>query len=239
MKSPISHGETLLFDFEGQGATTSQSGTVREGSGQTVQQRDRKAQFGTKRSPGAQKGIEKESAGQVGIKSASAGSEISDIAGPRLEQQNFFDIDPPKRRNAGYRVRRDLRQEQQIDMPLCITGIELRSGVAEDDRRWNKVFCELREQIVKEINVLRFVMGDRMVIELAWQHPLMWPICALRAPDGKRIIDTYSGELGRYGLRSMTLLWKGIVEKQRSLQSMARNYGALLRWSEKLSTKTV
>lgn len=151
--------------------------------------------------------------------------------------ETFFDIDPPKRRNAGYRVRRDLLQERQIDMPLFITGVEIRAGIAEDDRHWNRKFAELREQIVKEIGDLRFVIGDRMTVEITWNMPLNWPYVALRAPDGRRLVDTDSAELGSYGLRSVTMLWKGILEKQRAMQSMARNYAALLRWSEKLGTK--
>lgn len=151
--------------------------------------------------------------------------------------ETFFDIDPPKRRNAGYRVRRDLVQERQIDMPLFITGVEIRAGIAQDDRHWNQKFVQLREQIVKEIGDLRFVIGDRMAIEVSWNLPLNWPYVALRAPDGRRLVETDSAELGSYGLRSVTMLWKGIIEKQKAMQTMARNYAAMLRWSEKLSTK--
>lgn len=151
--------------------------------------------------------------------------------------ETFFDIDPPKRRNAGYRVRRDLVQERQIDMPLFITGVEIRAGIAQDDRHWNQKFVNLREQIVKEIGDLRFVIGDRMTIEVSWNLPLNWPYVALRAPDGRRIVQTDSAELGSYGLRSVTMLWKRIIEKQKAMQTMARNYSAMLRWSEKLRTK--
>ncbi|CAM8641541.1 hypothetical protein MCEMSEM18_03477 [Comamonadaceae bacterium] len=151
--------------------------------------------------------------------------------------ETFFDIDPPKRRNAGYRVRRDLVQERQIDMPLFITGVEIRAGIAQDDRHWNQKFVQLREQIVKEIGDLRFVIGDRMAIEVSWNLPLNWPYVALRAPDGRRLVETDSAELGSYGLRSVTMLWKSIVEKQKAMQTMARNYAAMLRWSEKLRTK--
>ncbi len=151
--------------------------------------------------------------------------------------ETFFDIDPPKRRNAGYRVRRDLVQERQIDMPLFITGVEIRAGIAQDDRHWNQKFVQLREQIVKEIGDLRFVIGDRMTIEVSCNLPLNWPYVALRAPDGRRLVETDSAELGSYGLRSVTMLWKSIVEKQKAMQTMARNYAAMLRWSEKLRTK--
>ena len=128
-------------------------------------------------------------------------------------------------------------QERQIDMPLFITGVEIRAGTAQDDRHWNQKFVQLREQIVKEIGDLRFVIGDRMAIEVSWNLPLNWPYVALRAPDGRRLVETDSAELGFYGLRSVTMLWKGIIEKQKAMQTMARNYSAMLRWSEKLSTK--
>ena len=177
---------------------------------------------------GAQRGLIK------GVKGRNQAYEINPNV---ILGETFFDIDPPKRRNAGYRVRRDLVQERQIDMPLFITGVEIRAGIAQDDRHWNQKFVNLREQIVKEIGDLRFVIGDRMTIEVSWNLPLNWPYVALRAPDGRRIVETDSAELGSYGLRSVTMLWKGIMEKQKAMQTMARNYAAMLRWSEKLSTK--
>jgi hypothetical protein len=122
-------------------------------------------------------------------------------------------------------------------MPLFITGVEIRAGIPEDDRHWNRKFNELREQITKEIGDLKFIVGDRVAVETTWNLPLNWPYVALRAPDGRRIVETDSAELASYGLRSVTMLWKGVLEKQRAMQAMARNYTALLRWSEKLSKK--
>jgi hypothetical protein len=171
------------------------------------------------------------------IKGAKGRNQAYEINPNVILGETFFDIDPPKRRNAGYRVRRDLVQERQIDMPLFITGVEIRAGIAQDDRHWNQKFVQLREQIVKEIGDLRFVIGDRMAIEVSWNLPLNWPYVALRAPDGRRLVETDSAELGSYGLRSVTMLWKSIVEKQKAMQTMARNYAAMLRWSEKLRTK--
>lgn len=187
----------------------------------------------------ASKGIEGGSSGTRRVlKRAHTGrNKVYEINPNVVAGETFFDIDPPKRRNAGYRVRRDLVQERQIDMPLFITGVEIRAGIAEDDRHWNRKFSDLREQIIKEIGDLRFVIGDRMSVEVAWNLPLNWPYVALRAPDGRRIVETDSAELGSYGLRSVTMLWKGIVEKQKTMQTMARNYAAMLRWFEKLSTK--
>lgn len=149
----------------------------------------------------------------------------------------YFDIDPPKRRNAAYRVRRDLRQEECADMPLVITATELRAGVAEDDRAWNLKFNTLREEFTREIEELREAIGGRLRIELAWRTPLQWPRCTLVAPDGKRIADTDSKELARYGVRSTTMLWKSILAKQRKMQEMARGYEALLTWMSKLPAK--
>ena len=151
--------------------------------------------------------------------------------------ETYFDIDPPKRRNAGYRVRRDLRQEQLIDMPLVITAIELRAGVAEDDRAWNRKFNGLREEFVKEISYLKLVLGEKLRVELTWQLPLNWPLCALRAPDGTRIVQTDSQVLWGYGVRSATMLWKSVLDKQQEMQAMARNYEALLRWAGKVGSK--
>jgi hypothetical protein len=187
----------------------------------------------------ASKGIEKGVSGsrKVGKKPRTGRHQVYEINPNVIAGETFFDIDPPKRRNAGYRVRRDLVQERQIDMPLFITGVEIRAGIADDDRHWNRKFSDLREQIIKEIGDLRFVIGDRMTVEVAWNLPLNWPYVALRAPDGRRIVETDSAELGSYGLRSVTMLWKGIVEKQKAMQTMARNYAAMLRWFEKLSTK--
>ncbi|MDT8992881.1 hypothetical protein RQP54_18550 [Curvibacter sp. APW13] len=174
---------------------------------------------------------------KVRSKDRAGRNEVYEINPNVVLGETLFDIDPPKRRNAGYRVRRDLLQERQVDMPLFITGVEIRAGIAEDDRHWNRKFNELRDQITKEVGDLRFVIGDRMSVEVTWNLPLNWPYVALRAPDGRRIVDTDSAELGSYGLRSVTMLWKGIVEKQRAMQAMARNYAAMLRWAEKLRTK--
>lgn len=154
-----------------------------------------------------------------------------------VQGQTLFDIDQPKRRNQGYRVRRDLRQERLIDMPLAITGVEFRAGVLDDDRHWNRKFCALRDQIVKEVGDLRFVMGSRMAVEIVWNMPLNHPSIALRAPDGRRIVETDSAELASYGLRSVTMLWKGIVEKQRAMHQMAKAYKDMVKWAEKLRTK--
>lgn len=193
---------------------------------------------GTKVSPGVigdSSGLKKSPKPTKGARSGR--NQVFEINPNVVVGETLFDIDTPKRRNAGYRVRRDLLQERQVDMPLFITGIEIRSGIPEDDRHWNRKFNELREQITKEISDLRFVTGDRIAIEVTWNLPLNWPYVALRAPDGRRIVETDSSELGSYGLRSVTMLWKGIVEKQKAMQTMARNYAALLRWAEKLRTK--
>lgn len=246
-----SAGENLFFDFyertteddKGRkGATRGHRGAVGDERGQSGDNEGHKGAIrGQRGTVGDERGQFGDNKGQQGTTRTRAGNKSSreqfQINPEFVQGETLFDIDPPKRRNAGYRVRRDLKQERQIDMPLFITGIELRHGIAEDDRRWNKIFNDLREQISNEINSLRFIIGGRMTVEVSWQKPLDWPICALRAPDGKRIIETDSAELGSYGLRSMTMLWKSIVEKQKTMQSMARNYTSMLRWSEKLHTK--
>ena len=237
--SPKDQGESLFFDF---GDSTEVQGSVLDGTGQ------HSAAFGSTGQHSAafgSTGQHSAAFGSIGQHSAAFGSTGQPTVAriPRPVQRDlvtpdtFFDIDPPKRKNAGYRVRRDLRQEQLIEMPLAITGVELRKGVAEDDRAWNRKFTSTREEITKEINYLRLVVGDCLKIELTWQQPIGWPICALRTPDGRRLIETDSAELARYGVRSATLLWKSIVEKQKQLQGMARQYEALVRWMGKLPDK--
>lgn len=199
---------------------------------------------GSKKDQPEASGIKSNSLVAAGSKKERAGHKGSEKSRQKFElnpnfvqEEALFDVDQPKRRNVGYRVRRDLRQESLIDMPMFITGVEIRDGVAADDRAWNKKFSTLREEITIEINNLRFLLGDKMGLEVVWQNPLGWPIVALRAPDGKRIIETDSAQLWAYGVRSLTMVWKSIVEKQQTMQKMARDYEALLRWADKLPKK--
>lgn len=146
------------------------------------------------------------------------------------EDAETADRDPLKIANEAYRVRRDVASEA-LDMPLALLALDIRAGIEKDDRKWNAIFDQAREEIVKEISYLRLVLGDKMKVEVDWQLPLRWPYIALRAPDGKRIVDTDSLELRAYGVRSASLLWSHILEKQQLMKKMARDYNALTHWA--------
>lgn len=110
-------------------------------------------------------------------------------------------------------------------MPLFITAVELRAGVEADDRKWNQSFCKLGEEISNEINSLRLVLGDKMKVELAWQKPLGWPVCALRTPDGRRFQDIESQEMMRIGVRSATRIRNHALEAHSGQAKRHADYG--------------
>ncbi|MHB8950911.1 MAG: hypothetical protein ACYC4S_17945, partial [Rhodoferax sp.] len=134
--------------------------------------------------------------------------------------------DPIKKVNEAYRIRRDLNNES-LDMPLLLLGLDIRAGIEKDDRKWNAIFSQAREEIIKEISYLRLVLGDKMKVEVDWQRPIGFPYVALRAQDGRRIVETDSQEMMGYGVRSATMLWKHILEKQKLMHKMAKDYSGL------------
>lgn len=142
------------------------------------------------------------------------------------EQDDPESCDPIKKVNEAYRIRRDLNNES-LEMPLVLLGLDIRDGIEKDDRKWNTIFNQAREEISKEISCLRLVLGDKMKLEVDWQLPLRWPYVALRAPDGRRIVETDSQEMMNYGVRSATMLWKHILEKQKLMHKMASDYSSL------------
>ena len=134
--------------------------------------------------------------------------------------------DPIKKVNEAYRIRRDINNES-LDMALILLGLDIRAGIEKDDRKWNAIFSQAREEITKEISYLRLVLGDKMKVEVDWQRPLGFPYVALRAPDGRRIVETDSIEMRAYGVRSASMLWNHILEKQKLMHKMAKDYSGM------------